>query len=293
MTDPTSPPQPWERSPARRRWTLIASAIAAVLAIVAAVVVVLVVRSDDEPSSPPGTATTTATTSTRTSVPTSSPTTTKTTTGPTGTTTATRPPAFGYQPLWPFGSVSEAQGWQREYRTGGHQPWHLDAEMTAQQFTQNYLGYREVDRVLGRKISGDQAWVDVGFELPNGDTATAATVHLVKIGAGSDAPWEVVGTRDTTLSLTTPGYGSAVTSPVTVGGRITGVDENLRVRIWRQGSGKVGESGGVPAGGDNSPWSTKVSFAAPAGSVLTIAVSTGGHVAAVERFAITGVRVAE
>lgn len=196
-----------------------------IVALGAALVIVLVVRPDDAPSGPAG-----------------------------GTTTTTRPAAFG-------------------------------------QLSQNYLGYREVDQILGRKVSGDQAWVNVGIKLPNGDTSVAATVHLVKIGTGSDAPWEVVGTEDTTLSLTTPRYGSTITSPVTAGGRITGVDENLRVRIWRLGSGKAGESAGVPAGGDNAPWSTKVRFSAPAGSVLTIAVSTGGHVAAVERFAITGVRV--
>lgn len=181
--------------------------------------------------------------------------------------------------------------WQQAYRDGGHQPWHLDAGLVAQRFTQSYLGYQEVDRVLREVISGDQAWVDVGFRLPNGKTSTAAVLHLVKIGSGSDAPWEVVGTKDSTLSLTTPRYGATVTSPMAVGGRITGVDESLVIRVLRLGAGEVGRSPGIPAGGQNSPWATTMPFDAPAGSVLTIAVSTGGHVAAVERFAITGVRV--
>lgn len=274
-----------------RKWALITSVVAVIVALGAALVIVLVVRPDDEPSGPAGGTTTTIPAATTATTPTSSAP-TATTTAATSATTTTRPAAFGYQPLWPFAGVADAEGWQREYRAGGHQPWHLDAGLTARQFSQSYLGYREVDQILGKEVSGDQAWVNVGIKLPNGDSSVAATVHLVKIGTGSDAPWEVVGTRDTSLSLTTPRYGSTVTSPVTVGGQITGVDENLRVRIWRLGSGKVGESAGVPAGGDNAPWSTKVRFSAPAGSVLTIAVSTGGHVAAVERFAITGVRVA-
>jgi len=47
---------------------------------------------------------------------------------------------------------------------------------------------------------------------------------------------------------------------------------------------------GVPAGGSNTAWSVTVGYAAPAGKVLTIVVSTGGHVAEDERFAVTAVR---
>jgi len=42
--------------------------------------------------------------------------------------------------------------------------------------------------------------------------------------------------------------------------------------------------------GTRSPWSASVTFRAEPGTVITIAASTGGHVAAVERFAVTGAR---
>ena len=45
------------------------------------------------------------------------------------------------------------------------------------------------------------------------------------------------------------------------------------------------------AGGARSPWSASVTFLATPGQVITIAAATGGHVAAVERFAVTGARV--
>jgi hypothetical protein len=70
----------------------------------------------------------------------------------------------------------------------------------------------------------------------------------------------VVGTSNTTFALDHPGYGSAVRSAVTVGGT-------------------------------RSPWSVRVGFRAAPGQVITIAAATGGHVAAVERFAVTGARV--
>ncbi len=201
-------------------------------------------------------------------------------------------PAFGAVPLWPFGTVAEAGAWQEQYRSTGAQAWHLDAAQTALRFTRDFLGYREIDRVVGTPtVTARAAWVPVGAAAPDGRPSVAAVLHLARIGAGADAPWEVVGSRDTTLTLTTPAYGARVTSPVTVGGRITGVDESLRVQV-RTLSGQVGLVGGVPAGGMRSPWSVEVPFAAPSGSVLTVAVSTGGHVRAVERFAITGLRVA-
>jgi hypothetical protein len=110
------------------------------------------------------------------------------------------------------------------------------------------------------------------------------------VGTGNDRPWEVVGTDDTDLTLTTPAYGSHVTSPVKVGGRITGVDESVRIQIRRASKGTpVGTSCCVSAGGERTPWSAQVTFTGTSGQVLTVAASTGGHLAEVERFAVTGV----
>lgn len=201
------------------------------------------------------------------------------------------PNTFAYQPLWPFRGLGDAAEWQRAYRSGGHQPWHLDAAATAQSFTRHYLGYANVDQVIGADIRGDQAWVRVGYENPNGVPSTAAVIHLARLGIGADAPWEVVGTEDTTLTLAIPGYGTRILSPVTVGGRISGVDESLDIQLRQlDRPDVVGRLSGLPAGGIGTPWTATVPFAANCPGVLTIAVATGGHVVDVERFAITGVR---
>ncbi|OJF84335.1 hypothetical protein NS14008_15410 [Nocardia seriolae] len=210
-------------------------------------------------------------------------------------TTPTSAPAtdFGYQPLWPFGSVGQAIAWQREANPGGHQPWHLDAGEIAQMFTRQYLGYSGVDKVVKVSTQGEQAWVSVGFDNTNGVAAVAAVLHLARIGEGAanEKPWEVVGSQDATLSLTTPAYGATVRTPVTVGGKITGVDESLRVRILGLGHDRpLGEVTGIPAGGTDTPWTATLPFAADCPATLTLAVSTGGHIAEVERFAVTGVR---
>ncbi len=202
---------------------------------------------------------------------------------------------FGFMPLWPFRSVADAVDWQTSYRTSGAEDWHLDADLTALTFTREFLGHVTVNKVVrGTErsgVGGRESMVSVGFDAPNGAPITAAVLHLVRIGAGDDAPWEVVGSKGGTLSVDTPEYGATVTSPVEIGGRITGVDENLSVQIRVQDLAEpVGQVSGIAAGGTDEPWSTTVTFTAEPGSVLTIAVSTGGHIAEVEHFAITGVQ---
>ncbi len=146
--------------------------------------------------------------------------------------------------------------------------------------------------MAGHTISDRDARVTVGFTLPNGQVSHAAIIHLVKFGSGKYAPWEVVGTDDTTLTLDIPAYGSTATSPVRIGGKITGVDESLQAAVHKLGSSApVGSYCCQPAGGQATSWSLTVPFRAASGQVITIVVHTGGHVAAVERFAVTGVQV--
>lgn len=209
----------------------------------------------------------------------------------------TSPPASSLGanlPLFPFATAQAIGEWQQSYLSGGHQPWHLDAGQTALAFAA-WLGYQNIDTVIGAVTDQNGAHVSVGFH-PGGiadRTSTSAVVHLVRWGAGSAVPWEVVGTDDTTFSLDRPSYGASVTSPVQVGGRITGVDENIKVQV-RSASAASGLGGFCcrPAGGSARPWSATVTFTAAPRTVLTIAAQTGGHVAAVERFAVTAVRVA-
>jgi hypothetical protein len=199
---------------------------------------------------------------------------------------------FAYQPLWPFTSVADAAAWQRAYRDGGQQPWHLDADETALSFTTGFLGFTEIDRVVDRSLKDDEAWISVGYQSSEGPASVAAVIHLVRIGQGDDAPWEVVGTQDSTLTLERPRYGARVTSPITVGGRITGVDESIRIDVRQSGTEEpLGSSCCLPGGGEKQPWSVRVTFRGADEGTVTVVASTGGHVQDVERFAITAVRI--
>ncbi len=206
--------------------------------------------------------------------------------------TPTAPVPVTYQPLFPFGSLADVKAWQANYASGGHQPWHLNPGLTALAFTRGYLGFSRINKVAALRMSGRDAHVTVGLTRPDGHVSAAAVLHLVKFGSGKHVPWEVVGTDDTTLTLDVPAYGGTATSPVRIGGKITGVDENLRAEVHQlAASGPVGSYCCRPAGGQASPWSLTVPFHAASGQLITVVVHTGGHVAAVERFAVTGLRV--
>jgi hypothetical protein len=205
--------------------------------------------------------------------------------------TATVPPAgfsLGYQPLWPFANYAQASGWLAGYRTGGSQPWHADAGQTALSFTRGYLGFTEISLVTSSRTDALGAHIGVGYRNPAGALATAAVLHLVRYGPSADSGWEVVGSDDTSFSLEQPAYGSAVSSPITASGHITGVDESIRLAVRNQAGQLVGgPAQPIPAGGQAQPWHGTVPFTGD--GVLTIVASTGGHLQAVERFAIQGV----
>ncbi|HEU5268999.1 MAG TPA: hypothetical protein VFU36_03675, partial [Jatrophihabitans sp.] len=157
---------------------------------------------------------------------------------PSGSSSPARGLPAGYVPLWPIDE------------TGHGQPAG-DAPTTALAFTRQYLRFTEIDTVTSSRYDEQGAHIGVGYRNPAGRLATAAVLHLVQY-PGS-VVWEVVGSDDTTLTLEQPAYGSTVRSPVTIGGHITGVDENIHVML-RFRTGVDGDTAGVPAGGQNTPW---------------------------------------
>jgi hypothetical protein len=193
------------------------------------------------------------------------------------------------EPLWPWGTWAQAKQWEEVDGPAGHQPWHLDAAQTALSFTNGYLGFTDITTVTSASYHDDEAHIGVGYRNPAGALHTAAILHLVRFTptyGNTKAGWEVVGSDDTDFSLELPAYGSRVSSPMTVAGHITGVDENIVVAV-RTLDGSVTTLPGLPAGGENSPWQEQVSFDQT--GVLTIVAFTGGHLTTHERFAIQGV----
>ncbi|GAA1643270.1 hypothetical protein GCM10009744_36840 [Kribbella alba] len=303
--DPGRQPEPLQRTTRRTRAAIIvaaAASIALLSALLTALGVILLGGQSDSgqlavplplpsttPTRPPTTATPTPKPTTATpSTP--NPSTPAGTASPTPSTSAAVKP-FAYQPLWPFSSAAEAAAWQRTYRAGGQQPWHLDAEQTALSFTTGFLGFTEINKAASRSLRDDDARIAVGYQTGTGPLTVAAVLHLVRLGEGPDAPWEVVGTIDTTLTLTQPRYGATAASPLTVGGQLSGVDESIRVEVRQPSSEQpIGTFCCQPAGGDRQPWSAQVKFQGATATALTVVASTAGQLHPIDRFAITALR---
>lgn len=202
------------------------------------------------------------------------------------------PAAFAYVPLWPFASAAEARQWQEGQRNSPprqQQRWRLDPGKVAVAFARQYLRFTEIDRVIRRTVTANDARVTVGWKV-EGTTGTAAVIHLVRIGAGAARPWEVVGTDDTAdFSLTRPRYGSTVAGSIIAGGHIRGVDESIRVTARQLSPGVVGAYC-CRSAGQAAPWSAPLRLTGTRPGSITIVASTGGHLTTVERFTITGVR---
>jgi hypothetical protein len=275
----------------RARWAI---AVACLAIIALAVTMVVLVNDSGEPSgTSPSPGTTVTQPGPTVTVTTSPKPTTRPSPSPTTSTPAHR--AFRYEALWPFTSESAAAAWQQAHRSGGTQPWHLDPAQTALSFTAGFLDFDEINLVVSKSVRGDEALVSVGYRAEENPPSVAAVIHLARLGQGADAPWEVVGTRDSRLTLTQPRYGAAARSPLTVGGRITGVDESIRVDVRQASTGHRlgGTSSGVSAGGQARPWSAQVTFQGATDPAVVIIASTGGHHQGVEAFAVTAIRTVD
>lgn len=282
------PPTP----PGRTRWLIVALAVALAGALTA--VGLLASRDTGTPARSTAAAPAPSTSAPQPPAPSASAPRLPSATQPQPPSATVAPPfLLGYQPLYPFASRADALAWMRSYHSGGHQPWHLDAAATARAFTTGFLGFTGIDQVTSSVGGSRGAYIGVGHHEPDGDGHTAAVLHLVRFGPEADAPWEVVGTDDTTFSIDTPAYGERVSSPVIVGGHVTGVDESIRVAVRQLSSERpLGQSAAVPAGGHHHPWLASVRFAGASDPTLTIVASTGGHRHDVERFAVQGVEAA-
>ena len=96
----------------------------------------------------------------------------------------------GYVPLWPFTGLSDAAAWESSYQASKVDPWHLDPDATALSFTRDYLGFTDINRIVSRSVRSDGEHLGVGYLNPNAVAATAATLHLIRLGTDSNAPWQ-------------------------------------------------------------------------------------------------------
>jgi hypothetical protein len=154
--------------------------------------------------------------------------------------------------IWPFRSTQEADAW----RGSGTKPWADDPIETARHFVSDYL-----------KLSGVTASIPSSFPAPADQRATVQltadgrSVGRVQLAAyRPEGPWTVVTVGGTDLTITSPATNARITSPQRVTGRVTGVDESIRLDLITF-SGLVIGTSFAPAGSE-VPWEGELTWTA-------------------------------
>jgi hypothetical protein len=170
-------------------------------------------------------------------------------------TVATTPSPDGFvgQPfvpaIWPFASHDQAQAWRQDPST---KPWAASNLGVAQHFVDDYLRLTDVHLVQTCNSC------DV-VEIANADGKQVGTVGLVREDDGTPRAYSVAGVMfDPSFAVTSPAEGARASSPLTVSGTITGVDENVVIRLLSQDGRGLGTAA-APAG-SGAPWSTTLSW---------------------------------
>lgn len=156
-------------------------------------------------------------------------------------------------PFFPFTSDAQAADWAE---APGARTWADDPVAVAQHLLDDLLDLDGVRATRDTCLCEGQARVDVQA----GD-ATVARVTLALLGTSATRPWVVLSVDSDAsggLSVSSPKAGTEVSSPLTVTGTVTGVDESVQVRL-RTVPGTLLDEQFVPAGMDH-PWSTQLSW---------------------------------
>lgn len=148
--------------------------------------------------------------------------------------------------LWPFASRADVDL--------GRAPWAATAQGVAEHVGPDLL------RVEGLTVGGaEQPYLPGSsyFELTSGGAPLARIlVQQLQDGAWTLVAVQTDGGRD--LTVTSPTSEASVTSPLDVTGRITGVDENVSLRLLTSRGDELA-SAGAPAGTEQ-PWSASLTW---------------------------------
>ncbi len=187
--------------------------------------------------------------------------------------------------IWPLTTLRQIDFWQDNPQS---RPALRSPETTAKEFVLRYLGLADVRVESSGVTSGTSFWVVSRLIVP-GDEKTRVFIATVAVTAEyarddpEPGPYLVsrVESGDGVESLTITsltGGDSPLMSPVTVTGRVNGVDESVRVEIrGHQPAGAAGyvelAKAFVPAGAEQ-PWETVLSFPEPPENAGAVYAST-------------------
>jgi hypothetical protein len=180
-------------------------------------------------------------------------------------------------PVWPFTSDAQAADW---VAAPGDRTWAADPVQVAQHLLDDVLA-------LPGTAVGTAGGGDVVRVVVRAGGRPVSTVQLEQVGRGPNGPWAVTGASAEDVGITTPDAGGSVESPLTVTGRVTGVDESVHVQLLA-GSTQLAD-GHAPAGAEQ-PWSQLLRWSSTTWSTGAVVASTYDGKGDLHALALTPVR---
>lgn len=141
--------------------------------------------------------------------------------------------------------------------------------MVASAFALRYVGFTGV--VAGAFAPGDARSGEVPIRPVDGSTVTTVIVRQL-----DGVHWWVLGASSPNLVLESPAAGAAITSPVTLRGRSTAFEAQIRTEIRQDGAAPPLGEGTAMGGsmGEMGPFTDVLSFTAPSAPRGAIMLST-------------------
>lgn len=164
-------------------------------------------------------------------------------------------PAF-----WPFASSADLQNVADPVPA-----WLTDPVEVGTRLVRDVLELQDV-RVVQTCVSCEM----LGLRVGSTDVGEVQLGHYTVRGT---RVFTVVGIGGTDLTVTSPVAGSAIESPTRVTGRITGVDENVNLRLVAKDGSRLAQAG-APAG-SAVPWSTSLTWSNREWSTGAVLGTTG------------------
>lgn len=139
----------------------------------------------------------------------------------------------------------------------------------ARAFVVDYVGF--TDPIIGTFAQGDARSGEVPVRATDGGVVTTVIVRQL-----DGRNWWVLGASSPNLVLESPATGAAITSPVTLRGRSTAFEAQIRTEVRQDGTAPPLGSGTAMGGsmGEMGPFTDVLSFTAPSAPRGAIMLST-------------------
>jgi hypothetical protein len=136
-------------------------------------------------------------------------------------------------------------------------------------FATQYVGF--TDPIVGAFASGDTRSGEVPIRTTDGGPVTTVIVRQL-----DGVHWWVLGASSPNLVLESPAAGAAITSPVTLRGRSTAFEAQIRTEVRQDGAAPPLGTGTAMGGsmGEMGPFTDVLSFTAPSAPRGAIMLST-------------------